>query len=57
MFTTFILPIICAVVASFVVGMAWYSPVLFAKIYQKEMGMTKETKMPPMAKSFAIGII
>jgi hypothetical protein len=56
MFMTFILPVIVAVVASFIIGMIWYSPVLFAKAYQQELGMTKDSKMPPMVKSFALGI-
>lgn len=31
-----------AAVVSFLVGWLWYSPVLFGKIWMKEMGITKE---------------
>jgi hypothetical protein len=34
--------VIVASVASFAVGAAWYSPVLFAKPWQREVGITEE---------------
>lgn len=36
------LAIIAATVASFIVGGLWYSPLLFAKSWQKEAGLTDE---------------
>jgi len=44
------LAVIVAALASFVVGFFWYSPMLFAKVWQNEIGLSdekiKKTNMP-----------
>jgi hypothetical protein len=37
-----ILAVILAAIVAFVLGALWYSPILFGKIWQKEIGFTGE---------------
>ncbi len=56
--------VFAAAIASFVVGMIWYSPAMFGKQWMKMMGITpKEMKSgqkemgPTMVKGFLLGLI
>jgi len=52
------LAIITAAVSAFVLGGLWYSPLLFAKRWMKETGITEEsTKNANMGRIFALGFI
>jgi len=52
------LAIIAATLSSFVVGSLWYSPVMFAKVWMKEAGITEEqTKKANMFKIFGISLV
>jgi len=56
-----ILAVIVAAIASFVLGMLWFSPVLFGKAWMKEMGITAEkieaSKKKGMAKEMIVAVI
>lgn len=53
--------VVAAAVVSMVVGAAWYSPLLFGKLWMKLSGMTEkqlaEAKKKGMAKSYAIAFL
>jgi ABC-type multidrug transport system permease subunit len=52
--------VLFAVVASMVVGFAWYSPVLFGKQWMKLMGLTKEnmeSAKKEMGKMYGISFV
>jgi len=50
--------VIAAAVAAFLIGGLWYSPVLFAKPWQKEVGLSDETlKNGNMALIFGVGFL
>lgn len=52
------LAIIVSTLAAFVIGFAWYSPVLFAKAWMKASGMTEEkVKSANMAKTFGTALV
>ena len=52
------LAIIVAAVSAFVLGGLWYSPLIFAKRWMKETGITEEsTKNTNMVKIFALAFI
>jgi len=52
------LAVATATVASFALGALWYSPVLFSKIWQKEVGLTDENlKGANMAKIFGTCLV
>jgi hypothetical protein len=52
------LAIIVAAVSAFILGGLWYSPILFAKRWMKETGITEEsTKNANMTKIFSLGFI
>jgi hypothetical protein len=52
------LAIVIAAVSAFVLGGLWYSPLLFAKRWMKETGITEEsTKSANMTKIFSLGFI
>ena len=55
------LAVIVAAIVSFVVGMLWYSPVLFGKIWMKHMKITEEdmqkSKEEGMTKQILLGFI
>ena len=52
------LAIISAAVSAFVLGGLWYSPLLFAKRWMKETGITEEsTKNANMVKIFSLAFI
>jgi hypothetical protein len=50
--------VIAAAVAAFLIGGLWYSPVLFAKSWQKEVGLSDETlENGNMALIFGVGFL
>ena len=50
--------IIVAAVSAFVLGGLWYSPILFAKRWMRETGITEETtKNANMTRIFSIGFL
>ncbi len=53
--------VLVAAIAQFVIGMAWYSPMLFGKTWMKEMGLTdkdmKASKEKGMMKEMVIALI
>lgn len=52
--------VVLAAIASFVIGMLWYSPMLFGKMWMKEMGMTgksMKSKKSGMTEKFAIAFL
>jgi hypothetical protein len=52
------LAIIMAAVSAFILGGLWYSPLLFAKRWMKETGITEEsTKNNNMLKTFSLAFI
>lgn len=52
------LAVISAAVSAFILGGLWYSPLLFAKRWMKETGITEEsTKNANMFKIFSLGFI
>ena len=52
------LAIIVSAVSAFVLGSLWYSPVMFAKRWMKETGITEEsTKNTNMGKVFGLAFI
>jgi hypothetical protein len=52
------LAIIMAAVSAFILGGLWYSPLLFAKRWMKETGITEEsTKNANMIKIFILSLI
>jgi hypothetical protein len=52
------LAIIVAAVSAFILGSIWYSPVLFAKRWMKETGITKESvKDTNMVKIFGLAFL
>jgi len=52
------LAIIVAAVSAFILGGLWYSPLLFAKRWMKETGITEEsTKNKSMTKIFGLAFI
>lgn len=56
-----IVAVLVAAAANFVIGFAWYSPLLFEKTWMKEMGITKEeqekAKKKGMAKEIVTGFV
>jgi hypothetical protein len=52
------LAIIVAAISAFVLGSLWYSPIMFAKRWMKETGITEEsTKNTNMVKLFSLAFI
>ena len=52
------LAVVAAAIAAFLIGGLWYSPVLFAKVWQREVGLSDETlKNGNMAKIFGLGFV
>ncbi len=52
------LAVVVATLAAFALGALWYSPVLFSKVWQKEVGLTDETlKGANMAKIFGTCLV
>jgi hypothetical protein len=52
------LAIIVAAVSAFILGGLWYSPLMFAKLWMKETGITEEsTKNTNMIKLFSLAFI
>ena len=52
------LAVITATLASFALGALWYSPVLFSKIWQREVGLKdEEIKSANMAKIFGTCLV
>jgi hypothetical protein len=52
------LAIVIAAVSAFILGGLWYSPLLFAKRWMKETGITEEsTKNANMTRIFSFGFI
>ena len=52
------LAIIVAAVSAFILGSLWYSPLMFAKRWMKETGITEEsTKNTNMTKLFGLAFI
>jgi hypothetical protein len=52
------LAVVLAAVTAFVLGGLWYSPLLFAKRWMKETGITEETtKNANMLKIFGLGFL
>jgi len=52
------LAVLLSAVSAFVLGGLWYSPLLFAKRWMKETGITEETtKNANMVKIFGLGFI
>jgi hypothetical protein len=50
--------VLVATVVSFALGSAWYSPVLFGKIWQKELGLSNEDiSSSSMAKIFGTAFL
>lgn len=53
--------VVAAAVVSMVIGAAWYSPLLFGRLWMKLSGITEksiaEAKKKGMAKSYAIGFL
>ena len=50
--------VVAAAVAAFLIGGLWYSPVLFARSWQREVGLSDETlKNGNMAKIFGLGFV
>jgi hypothetical protein len=50
--------VLVATVVSFALGSAWYSPVLFGKIWQKELGLSNENiSSSSMAKIFGTAFL
>lgn len=53
-----ILAIVVAAVATFLLGGLWYSPILFAKRWAQEVGLTEEQqRSPPMARIFGFSLL
>jgi hypothetical protein len=53
-----ILAVVAAAFAAFVIGGLWYSPVLFAKSWQKEIGLSDEALAKGnMAMIFGLGFV
>jgi len=53
-----ILAVIAAAVAAFLIGGLWYSPVLFARSWQKEVGLSDEALAKGnMAMIFGVGFV
>lgn len=49
----YVLPVLVSALAAFALGALWYSPVLFGKIWQKELGISDEKiKQANMIKIF-----
>jgi len=52
------LAIIAAAVSAFILGGLWYSPLMFAKRWMKETGITEEqTKHANMTRIFSLGFL
>ena len=52
------LAIIAAAIAAFVLGGLWYSPVLFGKAWQREVGLSdEELKRGNMARIFGLSLV
>ncbi len=52
------LAIIAAGIAAFVLGGLWYSPVLFGKVWQREVGLSDdEVKRGNMARIFGLSLV
>ena len=52
------LAVISAAVSAFILGGLWYSPLLFAKRWMKETGITEEhTKNASMTRIFSMGFV
>ena len=50
--------VIAAAVLSFVVGGLWYSPILFARAWMREAGLSEEqTRQADMAKVFGLSFL
>lgn len=56
---TFNLPaVLAAALLTFALGGLWYSPLLFAKAWMKECGLTEEqTRRAPMARTFGLSAL
>ncbi len=52
------LAVIVAAALSFAIGGLWYSPILFAKPWMRECGLTEaQTKSAPMGRVFALSAL
>jgi hypothetical protein len=52
------LAIIAAAIAAFLLGGAWYSPLLFGKAWQREVGLSdEELKRGNMARIFGLSLL
>ena len=52
------LAIAAAALVSFAIGGLWYSPILFAKAWMREAGMTEEQALhPPLARIFGLSAL
>ena len=50
--------VFCAALLSFAIGGLWYSPILFAKPWMKEAGLSDaQTRQAPMARIFGLSAL
>lgn len=50
--------VLVSALATFAIGSIWYSPVLFANVWMKELGFTKENMgKPNMLKTFGVSFL
>ena len=50
--------IVTAALVTFAVGGLWYSPILFARAWMRECGLTEEqTRQAPMARVFGLSLL
>jgi hypothetical protein len=53
-----LLAIVTAALVTFAVGGLWYSPILFARAWMRECGLTEEqTRQAPMARVFGLSLL
>ena len=49
---------LCAALMTFAIGGLWYSPLLFARAWMREAGLTEEqTRQAPMARVFGLSAL
>ncbi len=46
-----------AALSSFLIGGLWYSPILFAKAWMREAGLTEEALRAGVARTFAVAFV
>jgi hypothetical protein len=50
--------VLCAALMTFAIGGLWYSPLLFARAWMREAGLTEEqTRQAPMARVFGLSAL